>query len=79
MGHLRRWGCVESSNPKETVTMNWKRLFKSICYALLLIAGMCAIMFVIVYGRFHPWVLAVVAVLAVLAVLVDKIYNSDMK
>lgn len=59
--------------------MNWKRLFKSICYALLLIAGVCAIMFVIVYGRFHPWVLAVVAVLIFLAIVVDKIYHSNMK
>ena len=59
--------------------MDWKRLFKSICYALLLIAGMCAIMFVIVYGRFHLWVLVVVAVLAFLAILVDEIYHSNMK
>lgn len=59
--------------------MNLKRLFKSIGYALLLTAGMCAIVFVIAYGRFHPWVLFVASGLIIFAVLVDKIYHSDMK
>lgn len=58
--------------------MNWKRLFKSIGAALLLIIGICAITALIVYGRFHPWAFAVYAVLCILAILVDKIYHSDM-
>lgn len=59
--------------------MNWKRLLKSIGYALLLIVGFCAIIFIFVYGRMHPWLLLVFAGVALLSILVDKIYHSDMK
>ena len=64
---------------KEFVTMDWWRLIKSIIIALLLLAALALFVFVIVYGREHPWVIAVLFGLVGFAILVDKIYHSEMK
>ena len=59
--------------------MDWKRLIKSIGAALLIVFVFAALIFIMVYGRTHPWVVFTFIGLALFAVLVGKIYDSDMK
>lgn len=59
--------------------MDWKRLIKSIGAALLIVLVFAVLIFIMVYGRSHPWAFFAFAGLCLFAVLVGKIYDSDMK